>query len=293
MKFRMLLFAGTLCLSVHAYSQLGINTPTPSSTLDVRGSIEGNYREFTTTTDFLYSNDYHLSFAGISNSILNLPSQSTTDGSAADFRGRKYYIKNNSTSSVLTLAAATGQIIRSGGMLNANSNTVVLQPGKLAVLTAGEAKGWDIQEIKWGLFDVITNGPGTTAQNIPGGGNYYTLTDSPLTVTVPASGAKVLLKFTGYGIVTGTANSFGTVRLRLLQTIGAATTTYDLACAQSWYNRSSGGTTAYDFKADYNLANLVPGTYTFSLQILREAETGSVTSFIVSKSIGRGDVFVK
>ncbi|MBB6370377.1 hypothetical protein [Chryseobacterium shigense] len=277
-------------LSAAAYSQVGITTPTPSSTLDVRGSLEGNYREIT-ATDNLKSEDYHVSFAGTSNSMLNLPSKSATDGSAADFRGRKYYIKNNSAGSTLTLTATSGQIIRSGGLVNVNSNTIVLQPGKLAVLTAGEANGWDLEEIKWGLFDVATNGPKIAAQAISAGTSYYTLTDSPVTVTVPAPGAKVILKFTGYGTAAGSANSRGTVRLRLSQT-GTSAAIYALAAAQSWYTRT-GGTTAYDFKTAYAITNLAPGTYTFSLQIVREAEGGTVSSVNVWGSAGKAEVIIK
>ncbi|MBL1220606.1 hypothetical protein JET18_07135 [Chryseobacterium sp. L7] len=290
MKTKLLFLAGAFFLSAQAYSQVGIKTPTPSSTLDVRGSVEGNYREIS-GTETLMGNDYHISFTGTSNSILNLPSKSATDGSAADFRGRKYYIKNNSINNILTLTAASGQIIRSGGV-NVDSNTIVLQPGKLAVLTAGGANGWDLQEIKWGLFDLATNEPGTSAQTIPAVDTYYTLTDSPVTVTVPTSGAKVLLKFTGYGNVTGSANSYGTVRLKLLQT-GTASATYALAAAQSWYNKKNGATTAFDFKTEYSVTNLAPGSYTFSLQFERESEVGTVSSLKVMRSAGRADVYIK
>ncbi|KAB1229497.1 hypothetical protein [Chryseobacterium viscerum] len=290
MKTKLLFLAGAFLFSAQAYSQVGIKTPTPSSTLDVRGSIEGNYREIS-GPDTLMGNDYHISFIGASNSILNLPSKSATDASAADFRGRKYYIKNNSINNILTLTAASGQIIRSGGV-NVDSNTIVLQPGKLAVLTAGGANGWDLQEIKWGLFDLATNGAVIAAQTLPAVGTYYTLSDSPVTITVPISGAKVLLKFTGYGNVTGSANSYGTVRLRLSQT-GTASATYALAAAQSWYNKKNGATVAFDFKADYNVINLAPGTYTFSLQIVRESEVGTVSSIKAMGSAGRADVYIK
>ncbi|KAB1229500.1 hypothetical protein [Chryseobacterium viscerum] len=293
MKTKLLFLAGAFLFSAQVYSQVGIKTPTPSSTLDVRGSIEGIYREIS-GPDTLMGNDYHISFTGASNSILNLPSKSATDGSAADFRGRKYYIKNNSTTgSSLTLTAAAGQIIRSGGLVNIDSNTIVLQPGKLAVLTAGGANGWDLQEIKWGLFDMAIV-QGNTAQAVPAGNNYYTLiTDSPLTVTVPAAGAKVLLKFRGYANVVGSANSYGTLRLRLLLQTGTTSVTYDLAAAQTWFNRKNGATIAFNFKADYGVTNLAPGTYTFSLQVVREVESGTVSSLKVMRSTGRADVFLK
>jgi hypothetical protein len=86
------ILAFTILFPLLYSSQVGINNATPSSTLAVSGSIEGNYREVT-ATDVLTKNDYHVSFAGSTPSILVLPTMSTTDNTESDFRGRKYYLK--------------------------------------------------------------------------------------------------------------------------------------------------------------------------------------------------------
>ncbi|MDV7695546.1 hypothetical protein N6B72_01315 [Chryseobacterium soli] len=291
MKTKLLFWAGTLLISVHAYSQVGINTPTPSSTLDVRGSVEGNFREIT-TTDALNATDYHVSFSGTSNSVLNLPSKSATDGTSADFTGRKYYIKNNSVSNTLTLTAASGQAMRLGSN-NADSNTYVVKPGKLAVLTANGANGWDLStDVYWSILDVAANGPKVAAQVVPAGTAYYTVTDSPVTVNVPVAGTKVVLYFAGMGTSTGASNSLGTLRFQIGQT-GTALATYPSVAMISWYHINGANPVSFNFKTAYSVSNLAPGTYTFSLQARREGEAGSITDVTIWSSGGTAKVFYK
>ncbi|GEN72974.1 hypothetical protein [Chryseobacterium lathyri] len=296
MKTRLLLLASILFLSVNAHSQVGINTPTPSSTLDVKGSVEGNFREITgtSTLDIL---DYHVSFSGASDATLNLPAKSTTDGTPADFRGRKYYIKNNSTTNNLTLVAAAGQIIRSGGMAAAN-NTFMMQPGKYAVLTASGANGWDLDVVvssvaanNWELASMDNQGPVIAFQAISTSG-YTTLSGSAVTVIVPAgyTQRKVVLNFTGFGEGSGTTNAQGTLRFQIVQT-GTATATYGSVNMMSWVSLS-GAIRSFNHSTSYSISGLNPGTYTFNLQVSREGEigVGAVTNW---GTVGRADVYVK
>ncbi|MBB6370371.1 hypothetical protein [Chryseobacterium shigense] len=302
MKTKLLFWAGILFLSAHAYSQVGINTPTPSSTMDVRGSVEGNFREIITTTipatEVLNPKDYHVSFSGTADLTLSLPSKSATDGTAADFMGRKYYIKNNSTSNILTLTAASGQIMRLGGYI-ANTGTFVLRPGKFATLTASGINGWDLDaDVNQSLVDYNSSTPVTGGQlsGLPAGNNYVTIPGSSVTVTVPSSNAKVVLNFTGYTMVYGSSiNAYGSLRFQIAQT-GTATTTYGSVSMVSWYQNNTPNPTpiAYsNFGTLYSISGLTPGTYTFTLQAKREYEGGTVGDVRVYHAIGRADVYLK
>lgn len=91
-------------LSVTAFSQVGVGTTTPNSTLDVRGSVSTNYRAFTASTS-AGTTDNMLAFTGTSAATLTLPT-------AASVAGRYYWIKNaSSNSSVLTIATTSSQTI--------------------------------------------------------------------------------------------------------------------------------------------------------------------------------------
>lgn len=159
-------------LNIISYGQVGISTKFPSSTLDVEGSVEGSYRTISGTSK-LTDKDYHISFVATSDAVLNIPTKSSNDGTSTDFKGRKYYIKNNSTSSTLILIAAVGEIIRTGGS-GVVLNNMYLLPGYLAVLTAGDANGWDLDVVapyenqsgKWLLAQSSFNGFVNTYQNL-------------------------------------------------------------------------------------------------------------------------------
>ncbi|MBE4948454.1 hypothetical protein [Chryseobacterium culicis] len=296
MSKKMLILASTLFLSLHAYSQIGITTPTPSSTLDVRGSIEGKYLEITGSYTLL-GNDYHVSFSGTGNSNLYLPSKSATDNTSADFRGRKYYIKNNSTSAVLTLNAASGQILRLGGNA-ANNNTFDLRPGSSAVLTAGGANGWDLEtKINWELYDLDFKGPVFAAVSLVNSDTTeHKLTDSQVTVIVPSSNAVVLLDFKGYGEATipGGADAVGSITFTVRQE-GPMTNYYPWGGRKAWYEYSGTGAPKFNFSVGQFISGLTPGTYTFYLTAQKEIITSTSTSSTVNimGSTGRAEVYIK
>lgn len=300
MKTKLLFLASTVFLSVNAYSQVGINTSTPSSTLDIRGSIEGNFREIT-GTNTLDNKDYHVSFSGTTDAVLNLPAKSTTDGSMADFRGRKYYIKNNSTSSKLTLTAASGQTIRLGGNGTA-SNTLDLKPGKFGFLTANGVNGWDLDFVatayndNWVLANSDINGPVITSQAIPTGTTYTTANNCSVTVTIPSgvASSKVVLNFTGWGHAGTSTGGGGSLRFQIVQS-GTAAATYSSVMMTSWASPvgTPGGITRFNFPVVYSISNLPAGTYTFNLQTVREDETGAGIGVIFWGTMGRADVFIK
>lgn len=266
-------------------SQIGIKNAVPSSTLAVAGSIEGNYREITATTT-LTVNDYHVSFSGSTASVLNLPTMSTTDNSISDFRGRKYYIKNNSTTSNLTLTAVSGQTIRIGGNIAA-SNTYIIAPGVYGILTANGVNGWDldlavntVSDTSWKLTNNGFNGTLNVAQGIAGT-TYQTISGSEVTVTVPSGYAqsRVVLKFDGWGDVTAQAAAVGSLRFQITQA-GTSSATYASTTMASWSLPFATASYRYNFPATYSISNLAPGTYTFNLQILRESEAGGTVTLV-------------
>ncbi|MBL1220607.1 hypothetical protein JET18_07140 [Chryseobacterium sp. L7] len=291
MNKKIIILAGALFLSVQAYSQIGINTPTPSSTVDIRGSVEGNYLEI--TGDYpLLPTDYHVSFSGTGNSKLTLPSKSATDNSAADFRGRKYYIKNNSTSSTLTLTAASGQILRLGGSIT-NSNTFGLRPGRSAVLTAGGANGWDmdVDTSTWELYDMDFKGPVFTPVNL----GFTAIPDSRVTVTVPSSDAVVLVDFTGFGqgIESG-ADGMGGVWTYVYQEGGPELGGYGWS-GKSWYDYAGNYNPKFNFAVRYSVSGLAPGIYTFYLRMQSVTRGTAGGENLVSQALGstgRAEVYM-
>src|SRR5690348_11863931 len=99
------IFASLVCaLATYTlHAQIGVGTTTPNSTLDVRGSLSGNYRAFTSST--AAGTDYTLVFTGTSAATLTLPDATT-------ITGRTYWIKNaSSNASVLTIATTSSQTI--------------------------------------------------------------------------------------------------------------------------------------------------------------------------------------
>lgn len=282
-KVLLLSFLGMILIT---NAQVGINNNTPSSTLDIGGSLEGSYREITASSS-LSATDYHVSFSGTSASTASLPQMSTSDGSATDFRGRKYFIKNNSSVANLTLAAVSGQTIRIGGTNTAN-NTYVLSPGVLGIITANATNGWDldlavntIPDTSWKITNNAFNGTLNTPQDIPTGTTYQVITGSSLTVTVPPgyNQSIVTLNFDGWGDVDQTGVSMGSLRFQIAQT-GTSAATYTSTTVTSWAATNTGARTRYTFPAAYSISNLAPGTYTFNLLVVREGELGAVPNAV-------------
>jgi hypothetical protein len=89
-----------------SYSQVGIGTTVPNSTLDVRGSLSTSLRYFTTNTTALIT-DNTLVFSGTVATTLTLPT-------AASIAGRTYRVKNASAtlpSPIVTIATTAAQTI--------------------------------------------------------------------------------------------------------------------------------------------------------------------------------------
>lgn len=287
--------AGTEVVATDA-GRLGIGTITPSSNLEVKGSVEGNFREITAATNTILADDYHLSFSGTAASTLTLPTQTLIDGTVNDFRGRKYYIKNNSTATDLTIAATSGQNLRYGGTKTA-SNSYVLKPGNYAILTASGATGagWDLDLVasvtkgnNWVLYDTALDGflNQPTPFPIPTGTTYTTIknpttsADVFVTVTVPSGtiSSRTVLSFTGWGdALVSSVTGLGSLSFIFSQSFNGGTASVTpTAMMSSWANTvASSNGVRYNFPVSYVLNDLAAGSYTFKLQVRREDETAT------------------
>jgi len=114
-----LIFPLALCTSFMVYSQVGINTPKPNSTLVVEGSYEGAFRTTTTNTT-LSILDQYITAEGSSALTITLP-----DGIVANpFFGRVYYIKNNTTQNLTISGFGGTQLLKIDGTANSTTYTV-------------------------------------------------------------------------------------------------------------------------------------------------------------------------
>lgn len=292
-------------LSVDAANdRVGVGTITPSSTLEAKGSIEGNFSEMTGASYNLTASDYHVSFSGAANSVLNLPTtQSTTDNTAGDFRGRKYYIKNNSTTSSLTITAQGTQTIRYGGSKTASA-TYVLDAGSYAMITAS-GSGWDLDIVgsaakasNWFLFDTALNYKKNESQAITS--TYTNIDGGSVSVSVPNGYTqnKTVINFTGWGHATTSSGARGSLRFQIVQTqTGQPSVTYTSVMMSSWSTPSAANNgIRFNYPVVYTVDNLAPGTYSFALQVVREDENGNLlgTTPVLNWGIqSKADVYVK
>ncbi|MBQ0152625.1 MAG: hypothetical protein KBS61_07005 [Chryseobacterium sp.] len=288
---------------------VGIKTTNPSSTLETKGSIEGNFREITTAST-LAADDYHVSFSGSTAAALTLPTQSLSDATASDFRGRKYYIKNNSTSANLTLTATSGQTIRFGGS-RVTSNTYILKAGNYATITAS-GSGWDLDLVSttttpanWMLYDTSLDGyiNGNSAQIITAPAGTYTTLHKPndtnkpevsVSITVPPQTEytqnRVVVSFIGWGDAYVSLLSRGSLRFKIIAN-GTSTGTVMMTTWSTPISMPSA--IRYNFPINYVLNDLAAGTYTYKLEVTREEESTAPSEVRIWTLQGKAEVYVK
>lgn len=82
---------------------VGINTVTPGSTIDINGSVAASYRAVSATSYNLTATDFHVSYNGTANAVFSLPPAINGVG---NFKGRIYTIKNNTNFTITVNSAA-------------------------------------------------------------------------------------------------------------------------------------------------------------------------------------------
>lgn len=208
----------TLSTSIITFAQtgnVGINTTTPGSTLDVRGSFAAQYTAVTAAAYAMSATDFFVAYNGTANGTFTLPAAISGTG---NFKGRMYTVKNN-TSFTVTVSPAGSETI------NGNSS-VSIGAGQSAQFIntglTGAASTWE-----------MVNSYGSSASS----GDYI--------VTVPAASDEVVatvnsdLHFSVTAASNNMTNNAGVYTLK-------AGKTYILDCQLLIYNiTASPNTDAY------------------------------------------------
>lgn len=102
-------------------AQVGINTNSPGSTLDVKGSFATPYKSLTSTTYSLLNTDQYLDYRGTAASVWTLPAALAAP---ATFGGRVYEIRNGSTFDITVNPNGAEKIDVSTTAVNQSSFTI-------------------------------------------------------------------------------------------------------------------------------------------------------------------------
>lgn len=100
----------TLSTSIITFAQtgnVGVNTTTPGSTLDVRGSFAAQYTAVTAAAYAMSATDFFVAYNGTADAAFTLPAAMSGTG---NFKGRMYTVKNN-TSFTVTVSPAGAETI--------------------------------------------------------------------------------------------------------------------------------------------------------------------------------------
>lgn len=102
---------------------VGVNTALPGSTVQVKGSIAGEYTSISANTYTLLDTDYYINWSGTADGTFTLPTSSAT----IDKTGRLYYVTNKTDSFNLTINTSAGELID-------DKSTITLLPFQSALL---------------------------------------------------------------------------------------------------------------------------------------------------------------
>lgn len=127
---------GVLLLCSLLAAQIGINTATPGSTLDVKGSFATQFKQVISNTYSILKSDQFIDYRGISSSQFFLPA---AQSSSSNFAGRIYEIRNSSGYSINVIPAILEKIDISGSANNQTSLTI--PAGYYAIIKSTGAVG--------------------------------------------------------------------------------------------------------------------------------------------------------
>jgi hypothetical protein len=151
-----------------AHAQLRVGaTGTPSSTLDVVGSIGASYRQVTTNTYTLTTTDFYVSYNGTVAGTFTLPTGTTA-------KGRLYTIRNASATKPLTVQAAGSET------LDGQTNFVVAPTQSVQIMATGTA-GASFEVVSYsaastGMFRRLTTAQRDAIESPVIGATHYNTT---------------------------------------------------------------------------------------------------------------------
>lgn len=210
--FLSILAAGLLATGANAQMKVGASGA-PSSTLEVRGSIEGNYNLISADAT-LGTGDYYTAYnTGASGGTITLP---TSTLGTANFGGRVYHIKNTGTGNLI-VAAQTGELI--DNQAGAGVSSITLPAGSYAMIVN---KGAVLNTTIWEVALIV---PSATTACVPD----YILSQGPGSDIVIGA-TPTILDFTNTNASSGITNTAGAYSLQ-------AGKTYRLEA--SYYARTS------------------------------------------------------
>ncbi|MDQ1803180.1 hypothetical protein RAH57_04225 [Chryseobacterium sp. CKR4-1] len=164
-----------LFLSTITFAQtgnVGINTVTPGSTLDINGSVAASYKTVNTASYSLTATDFHVSYNGSTNTTFSLPPAINGTG---NFKGRMYRIANNSNFTI-TISSALPETI------NGNTNILILPNQSAQLISTGLTGANSTWESISGVTNTASNGLNLSGNDVKLGGTLSQATDIVTTV---------------------------------------------------------------------------------------------------------------
>lgn len=168
---------------------VGVGTTDPKSTLEVNGSVAGNYRSITTAgTTPLLATDFVVVYAGTAAATFTLPS-------GLNVEGRLYTIKNGTANQALTLSTANSETI-------AGSTSLSIPAGQsVRVVTTGATTGP-------ATYELVAFAAATTAPALAAASNGLTATNGTIRLGGPLTAATDVAT-AGFGLTFSGAGRFG------------------------------------------------------------------------------------
>lgn len=146
------------CCLLGQLGNVGINTVTPGSTLEINGSFSAQYRLISADYNMGIT-DYYVAYNGSSVGVITLPAATVAYPAQGHIKGRVYYIKNTGTSNLT---------------ITANGSELIDNQTGLPVSSIGLGQGWFVMLISNGAtggvatWEAIVINPTTSINTIIG-----------------------------------------------------------------------------------------------------------------------------